>query len=170
MLYTYDAHGNLQTETDATSRKVYTYDTRGRKIGYVLTVGGEEVTAMTYAYDALDRLTSVTEGGITTTYTYDANGNRASQTTGAVSVAYTYNDPNLVIGLTNTMTNAGGEAVVISAFAYTYDADGNQYTKSESMLGGDPVTTTYIYNGMGRLTSEVKVADKQEKTGWDKET
>ncbi len=159
MQYTYDTHGNVLTESDETATRTYTYDSRGRKSGYALTVGDTEISTATYAYDILDRLISVTEGGVTTTYTYDANGNRASQTTGEVSVAYTYNDANLVTSLTNTLTNATGEAVVPSAFAYTYYADGNQHTKTETMLSGDPVTTTYVYDGLGRLTAETRGED-----------
>lgn len=159
VLYTYDALGNVLTETEETPVKAYTYDSRGRKIGYTLTVDGEEISTATYVYDEADRLISVTEGGLTTEYAYDENGNRASQSTGAVSVAYTYNDANFVTSLTNTMTNADGEEVVISAFAYTYYADGNQYTKSETMLGGDAVLTTYVYDGLGRLISETKGED-----------
>ena len=157
--YTYDAHGNVLTESDETATRTYTYDSRGRKSSYALTAGDTEISTAAYAYDDLNRLVSVTEGGVTTTYTYDANGNRASQTTGEVSVAYTYNDANLVTSLTNTLTNASGEAVVPSAFAYTYYADGNQHTKTEAMLGGDPVTTTYVYDGLGRLTAETKGED-----------
>ncbi len=157
--YTYDTHGNVLTDRDETATRTYTYDSRGRKSGYTLTVGDTEISTATYAYDDLNRLVSVTESGVTTTYTYDANGNRASQTTGEVSVAYTYNDANLVTSLTNTLTNASGKAVVASAFAYTYYADGNQHTKAETMLGGDPVTTTYVYDGLGRLTAETKGED-----------
>ena len=159
MQYTYDTHGNVLTESDETATRTYTYDSRGRKSGYALTVDDTEISTAAYAYDDLNRLVSVTEGGVTTTYTYDANGNRASQTTGEVSVAYTYNDANLVTSLTNTLTNASGEAVISSAFAYTYYADGNQHTKTETLLGGDPITTTYVYDGLGRLTAETKGED-----------
>ena len=157
--YTYDTHGNVLTESDETATRTYTYDSRGRKSSYALTVGDTEISTAAYAYDDLNRLVSVTEGGVTTTYTYDANGNRASQTTGEVSVAYAYNDANLVTSLTNTLTNASGEAVVPSAFAYTYYADGNQHTKTETLLAGDPITTTYVYDGLGRLTAETKGED-----------
>ena len=61
--------------------------------------------------------------------------------------------------MVNTLLNDDGEDVVISEFAYTYYADGNQRTKTETLLGGDPVTTTYVYDGLGRLTSETKGED-----------
>ena len=135
------------------------YDHRGRQASFTLTVGGETVGTTTYAYDLLDRVTAVTADGVETTYTYDANGNRTSQTTGAVTTTYTYNKANLVTGMVNTLLNADGEDVVISEFAYTYYADGNQRTKTETLLGGDPVTTTYTYDGLGRLTGETKGED-----------
>ena len=115
-----------------------------------------------YNYDStdlLDRVTAVTADGVETTYTYDANGNRTSQTTGAVTTTYTYNKANLVTGMVNILLNDDGEDVVISEFAYTYYADGNQRTKTETLLGGDPVTTTYVYDGLGRLTSETTGED-----------
>ena len=146
--YTYDGMGNILTETEGNTVKSYTYDSRGRKSGYTLTIAGETISTATYAYDTSNRLTSVTEGGKTTTYTYDANGNRASQTTDGVTTTYTYNKANLVTGMTNKM----GETV-ISSYAYTYYADGNMHTKAETQL--DVTTnTTYVYDGAGRLTSE----------------
>ena len=157
--YTYNPAGGILTETAGDSVKTYTYDHRGRQASFTLTVGGETVGTTTYAYDLLDRVTAVTADGVETTYTYDANGNRASQTTGAVTTTYTYNKANLVTGMVNTLLNDDGEDVVISEFAYTYYADGNQRTKTETLLGGDPITTTYVYDGLGRLTSETKGED-----------
>ena len=157
--YTYNPAGGILTETAGDSVKTYTYDHRGRQASFTLTVGGETVGTTTYAYDLLDRVTAVTADGVETTYTYDANGNRASQTTGAVTTTYTYNKANLVTGMVNTLLNDDGEDVVISEFAYTYYADGNQRTKTETLLGGDPVTTTYTYDGLGRLTAETTGED-----------
>ena len=157
--YTYNPAGGILTETAGDSVKTYTYDHRGRQASFTLTVGGETVGTTTYAYDLLDRVTAVTADGVETTYTYDANGNRASQTTGAVTTTYTYNKANLVTGMVNTLLNADGEDVVISEFTYTYYVDGNQRTKTETLLGGDPVTTTYTYDGLGRLTGETTGED-----------
>ena len=146
--YTYDSLGNILTETEGDTVKSYTYDSRGRKSGYTLTIAGETISTATYAYDTSNRLTSVTEGGKTTTYTYDQNGNRASHTTDGVTTTYTYNKANLVTGMVNKMGD-----VVISSFTYTYYADGNMHTKAETQLG-TTVNTTYVYDGMGRLKSE----------------
>ena len=156
--YTYDGLGNVLTETEGEAVKQYTYDLRGRRSGYTLTVGNVQKSSAVYEYDWLDRLVSVTEGGETTTYTYDANGNRTSQTTSEVTVSYTYNKANLVTGMTNTMTNAQGEEAVISSFGYTYYTDGNMRTKTETLLNNTSATT-YIYDGAGRLVSETTDGD-----------
>lgn len=156
VVYTYDGLGNVLTETEGNVVKAYTYDPRGRKSGYTLTIGDEVKSTAEYTYDDLDRLISVTEGGETTTYTYDKNGNRTGQQTGEVAVAYTYNKANLVTSMTNSMVNADGDSIVISSVAYTYYTDGNMRTKTETMLLDAPVTTTYVYDGMGRLLTETK--------------
>ena len=49
MQYTYDTHGNVLTESDETATRTYTYDSRGRKSGYALTVGDTEISTATYA-------------------------------------------------------------------------------------------------------------------------
>ena len=130
---------------------------------YILRTALDNSAQSVYNYDSTDlrsvTVTAVTADGVETTYTYDANGNRTSQTTGAVTTTYTYNKANLVTGMVNTLLNDDGEDVVISEFAYTYYADGNQRTKTETLLGGDLVTTTYVYDGLGRLTAETKGED-----------
>ena len=130
---------------------------------YILRAALDNSAQSVYNYDSTDlwsvTVTAVTADGVETTYTYDANGNRASQTTGAVTTTYTYNKANLVTGMVNILLNDDGEDVVISEFAYTYYADGNQRTKTETLLGGDPVTTTYTYDGLGRLTGETTGED-----------
>ena len=58
---------------------------------------------------------------------------------------YTYNLANWITGLTNTK-----DGTVLSSCGYTYYASGNQRTKSDHT----GKTTTYAYDGLGRLTSE----------------
>ncbi len=103
--------------------------------------------SVSYAYDALNRLYTVSEGGVTeATHSYDVNGNRASliYANGNVT-AYTYNLANWVTSVTNS-DGAG----TISAFSYSYYASGSQHTKTDH----SGVTTTYTYDGLNRLTSE----------------
>src|ERR1019366_5615881 len=78
--------------------------------------------ATTYSYDALSRLTSVTDGyGRTVSYGYDKNGNRTSISyPGGKTVKYVYDAANRLMSLPNTVN-----ATVISGYQYTLDAVGN---------------------------------------------
>ena len=102
---------------------------------------------MGYAYDTLNRLTAVTENGVTqASYTYDTNGNRSGMTlANGVTTAYTYNAANWITGLTNSQNGT-----TLSSFDYTYYPSGNQASKTDH----NGVVTTYEYDGLGRLTRE----------------
>ena len=85
------------------------------------------VQNISYTYDVLNRLATVSESGRQqAAYTYDTNGNRASLTyANGVTETYRYNKANWVILLENR--NKKG---VISSYAYTYYASGSQKTKT----------------------------------------
>lgn len=84
----------------------------------------------TYTYDSSDRLTKEVKGNITTEYTYN------------------------LAGLVTNMTNKNG-STVLSKYDYTYNYDGNVATKS---VNGQ--TTSYTYDPMNRLISEVEPANE----------
>lgn len=73
MTYTYDAAGNLTTQTDVLGRTAaVTYDASGRSSR----CDRYRRRDHRYTYDASDRLLTVTDGeGKVTSYTYDAAGN-----------------------------------------------------------------------------------------------
>ncbi|MFI6885772.1 LamG-like jellyroll fold domain-containing protein [Streptosporangium canum] len=95
---------------------------------------------LTFAYDALGRVTSRTEistahpSGITSTFTYDGLGRMLTQTG---------------VGVKNEVTNVTHTAKT----TLTYDADGNTLTTTVADLtGGDPEhTTVYTYDSQGRV-------------------
>ena len=73
---------------------------------------GETTTAITYTYDALNRLTGAEySDGTFYEYEYDAVGNREALTTTEGTITYTYD-------AASRLTNAGG-------VAYTHDRWGN---------------------------------------------
>ena len=127
--------------------KAYAYDLAGNRTSFVLTKNGQVVQSVTYTYDRLNRLSTVSENGILqATYTYDVNGNRASLTyANGVEESYAYNKANWITRLENKK----GEET-LSSFSYTYYASGSQ--KSETDHTGK--ITSYVYDGLGRLTQE----------------
>ena len=68
---------------------------------------GEEKNGVSYAYDSMDRLTSLTNNGIITSYEYDKNGHmtKKAQDNG-VETEYEYNKAGMV---TRSETKKGGE-------------------------------------------------------------
>jgi RHS repeat-associated protein len=109
----------------------------------------------TYAYDALDRLTSVCYQAGTCPqasdpfirYAYDGVGNRLSEARPSGTTTYTY--------------NAADELTQAGAVSYTYDRNGNQLSAGARTSTWDlanrlrtttlaGATTTYSYSGDGR--------------------
>ena len=142
--YQYDPNGNvteiLNSNADGSvgSRYDYTYNTSGQVV--------EEATSdglWNYGYDASGQLTQANFRSINPSiqnqnisYAYDAAGNRVSQSVNGVVTFYT--------------TNALNEYSAVGGTTYTYDADGN--VVSETNSNG---TTRFTYNQNGQLTSEI---------------
>ncbi len=130
--YNYDALGRTTQEsfsgTGSNTVKTYAYNIGGNRTSFALSVGGVSQFGTTYTYDALNRLTGMTEGATTATYGYDTNGNRSYvQYNNGLRDEYHYNLANLLTTLTNK--NSGG--TVLSAYTYTYTLDGNQINKTD---------------------------------------
>jgi RHS repeat-associated protein len=129
--------------SDTTPDVTATYDHAGR----MLTLNNS-VSALTYGYDADNRLTSETQDlqspvnlpAKTVTYSYDADSNRTGMIypDGTV-VAATYTARNQVASV-----SAGGPPPVAT---YTYDLAGNRIGKALE----NGTTTTYGYDDASRL-------------------
>jgi RHS repeat-associated protein len=94
----------------------YTYDAAGNRLSRI-DDGGET----TYAYDANDRLSTVTAGSGSTVLTHDANGNVVARASGGTATAYEYDALNR---LTRVVTPAG------EATDFTYDGLDNRVRRS----------------------------------------
>jgi len=101
----------------------------------------------TYTYDALNRLTSITNNrGVVTSFTYDALGRRTSITHGnGVQTTYTYDAASQLLSLTHRLG-----AATINSFTYTYDKVGNRKTK----VNRDG-SHNYTYDALNRLAEAI---------------
>jgi YD repeat-containing protein len=132
---TFDANGNLLTQTDATGTTTYTCDARNR----LTTLTGPTVTA-TFAYDALGRRTTKTINGQSTSVLYDGLDTvKESGADGDTSYLRT-----LGIDEALSRTDATG------TFTYLSDALGSTLALTDAT--GTP-TTAYTYAPFGETTS-----------------
>ncbi len=169
--YTYDVADRVTSETFGYDVKNYSYDTLGNRTQAVLYVNGLYDSLYTnYTYDAESRLISVSNSTMpnaveNTSYTYDANGKILSATTGGLVEEYEYNDAGLVVLKTHSVNNGDPDDYNYlsgtNKFQYEYNTNGNQrYKYSTSQL----YTTSYVYDGAGRLSSEQIVGSGERNT------
>ena len=187
--YTYDARGNVLTETTAygtalAAATVYTYDSADR-----LTSSTDPLGRTTnYQYDNLDRLIQTTlpaaqtgagrlttqsvynnlgqltqstdVNGAVTVYTYNAAGQLASVATGASTSTYAYN----AYGDLLTVTDSLG-----SVTRYEYNANGKLIaTYTEDGLGDSVQTSATTYDAWGRTATETNAAGVTLSYAYDK--
>ena len=138
-MYNYDSMDRLVgIEYVGVGRSIsYSYDAVGNVISMTDWTG-----TTTYSYDNIYQLTSQTlPNNQTTTYTYDPAGNRITQN----SLTYSYNNLNQLISKSDN-TN------------YAYDLNGNLITKTTP--NG---STTYSWNAFDKLTSVILPDGKEIK-------
>lgn len=136
--YRYDAGGNQDETTDALGRSTdQAYDPLNRLVRTLQDVGGLNVETK-FEYDALDRLTKVTDPkGLSTVYTYNGFGDQIRLTS-----------PDT--GITNFTYNAAGKVATKQdandpePHRYTYDALGRPKTVFYTATG--PADVEYDYD------------------------
>ena len=131
MTQTFDANGNLLTQTDATGTTTYTWDARNR----LTAINGPTINA-TFAYDSLGRRTTTTVNGQSASVLYD--GLDVALENGASGVASYLR--TLAIDEALTRTDASGST--------TYLADALGSTVGLVDATGAP-STTYAYAPFG---------------------
>ena len=123
--YVYDGLGNLLSQTSPdTGMTTFDYNAQGQRIQ----MQRADLSTIAYTYDTLGRLKTQSSGGQTRTLTYDSCTNGK--------------------GLPCTVSKAGGTATTAS-FSYT---PWGQVASRQDVLNSVTDTTTYSYDGMGRLT------------------
>ncbi len=155
---TYDTYDRLTQVTDGFGRTIaYAYDANGNRTG--LTDPDGNPTA--YAYDADNRLIQVTTAAGTTTYGYDGSGLITQIANPNATHTQQAHDG---AGRLTTIQHSQGSSV-LAAYAYTYDANGNRLSQSETQ-NGVTEQTSYDYDSADRLSS-VTYPDKNVSYTYD---
>ena len=180
--YEYDDKGQLVSESnyDAGTIKSFDYDPNGNCISFTLIRNDNEEISLSYTYDLLNRLISVSENGnLIVSYSYDEKGNRVeTAVTDGQTTSYTYNLANMLTSqttgnklweqftyylngnqrsklsnghLTSYSYDSMNRLVRENDTEYTFDDFGNRHTK----IDGE-ITTTYSYDLNNRLTESIE--------------
>lgn len=146
--YTYDNDGNKTSESVFRSY----IDGNGNPVqGYVTT---------TYAYDGEARVISVTENGATESTTYDALGRVTSIVGPQMAVLVSNWQQLMAADPTLTLASASLYTMASQVISYTYDAQGNRLTQTQSSTASsESVTTYYLYDQAGRMLASVTPLD-----------
>ena len=148
--YTYDMLGHLTQVNGPGQNSIlqYTYDSVGNRTSLILP-GAKTVQ---YAYDALNRISSITDyNNKVTTYTYDKVGNPVTVTyPNNTQASYTFDPLHRLTHLVNQNQSTLNK---LSEFSYTYDSAGR---RSHVMLTDGAID--YRYDSIGELTSEIKTS------------
>ncbi|WP_047870594.1 RHS repeat-associated core domain-containing protein [Nocardiopsis sp. RV163] len=139
--YSYDRAGNMTAmdEPGPMGTTQYGYDALSR----VTSVTDGNGVTLEYGYDRLDRIVSISQGGdLLQVIAYDGNGRQITTHTDQASVEHSYNGRGDLLETVRT-DSSGSEGTT-----YAYDAAGNV---TEMVEHGK--TTTYGYDAAFRLTS-----------------
>ena len=118
-------------------------------IGYELKTNGSTKNEISYSYNNLNQLTTLTKSGIITSYEYDNIGRLTNKTNNkGIGTAYTYNKAGLVTQVNNTV-NGNRIKTEISS----YHLNGLKYLKTIQDSTGYS-NLNYGYDDAGRLLYE----------------
>lgn len=167
--YTYDNMGNRLSMTDLSGTTSYEYrydklltklttpDNKSISYDYDVLKNVSSVTdydgnEINYIYDELNRLSAISKDGSNLiSYVYDNRGNVSEYNYPGGSMLYSYDDANRITRI-NDLLNSGISSV---DYVYTYDLNGNILTKTNISEESTPKETTYTYDALSRLTTEL---------------
>lgn len=149
----YDAFGKMISKVDRKSKTlIYGYDDLHRLISITYPIGS--TSSVSYAYDAMGRLMSASNGW-TATYTYDAAGRMVQSTQDGKTLKYEYNSVNSVTKLTYPDD---------SYLAFEYD---NIHRLRRLRDASAQILAEYTYDAGNRTTLRTLLNQIQTVTGYD---
>jgi RHS repeat-associated protein len=181
--YTYDLANHLTQVVDPTGTYAFTFDADGRLTqtstayafiaGKTFTVGygydaAANRTSMTdpqnaptaYAYDTLNRLSSLTSPQGAFGFSYDALSRRTQLTRpNNVTTTYSYDPLSRLLSVLHKLG-----ATTLDGASYTVDNAGNRTSKTDQLAN---VTTNYGYDSTYQLLSAVQGANTTESYSYD---
>jgi len=177
---TYDADGNLATQTDQTGTTRYSYDNLDRQINKQLPSGSN----LAQSYDPVGNVASYTDTGGSVSYGFDAANELTSLTEpSGAKTAFGYNNDAVRTSTTypggtvmaNTPDNsmrtqeikATNGSNVFSDFTYSY-ANGSADTslnraRTDKVAGAN---TSYAYDALNRLTQATETTGGNTTASW----
>lgn len=145
--YTYEPlTGRLSMRSDTVGGSVsFTYNSDGSRQTATRVTADNKTLVTSYTYDNRGRVQQITEPAGVISYTYDRAGNKTSTTTPSGTDSFTY-DAN------NRLKTVRRNSNVLAT--YEYDKAGNR----ASLVRGNGVKTTYVYDALDRLTDVLNSA------------
>src|SRR5437899_1684877 len=161
----YDNRDRLLTKQTPEGTLTYTYLRRPRRLFSTIASSNTNGASMTYTYDALNRLATVTDNRIAgqggpsspTTYSYDPTGNLTGYAyPNTVQTAQLFDPLNRLTQTCSAITSPACSAgTKLSSFAYTLGLAGNRTAVSELSTRH----VAYGYDADYVLTSETITSD-----------
>ncbi len=161
--FTFDNMGRLKSTTTnytfLTGRSfgnAYTYDSASNRVSFT----DQENSTTSYAYDTMNRLTSLASPQGTFGFSYDAVSRRTGLTRpNSVNTAYSYDPLSHLLSVVHQ--RAG---VPLDGATYTVDAAGNRTSKGDLHAG---ITSNYTYDAIYELTKTLQGAATTEIYAYD---
>ena len=157
---TLDLNGSvdcLNASANLQHRTLYNFDTAGRMISEQASMSGGGAYTTSYQYDAINNRTRITwPDNFFAQYDYDAltRLTNISENGSSVLAHYDYDDQSRLTAITYGGNNyAGGSGVSQTTFGWQVDSDLDLLTHRFS--GGTDVSFDYEYDGSGKLISEI---------------
>ena len=143
--------------TELQTRTKYAYDANSNRVGYTAPDGSTNA----YAYDTLNRMTSLTNSWAGSFgFSYDALGRRTQLTRpNNVTTSYSYNSLSRLVSVLHQLSGS-----TIDGAVYTVDSAGNRTSKADELAN---VTTNYGYDSIYELLQATQGSTTTESYTYD---